>query len=72
MTMAQVLLVAAGVVFVAVHGRLACDLVRTRETQRGALPAPLGIELAWTVLPLLLVLAALAVAVAGLGRTGAR
>jgi heme/copper-type cytochrome/quinol oxidase subunit 2 len=72
LTVAQILLVAAGAVFVVVHARLAGDLVRTRGSLGGAAHTAFGLELAWTILPLLAVLTTLAVAVAVLGRGGPR
>jgi hypothetical protein len=71
-TTAQVLLVAAAGVFVVVYGLLAGDLVRGRGARDETVGASFGVELAETMLPLAAVLAAIAVAVAGLGRTGPR
>ena len=68
LTVARVLLVAAGAVCVVIQARQAGDVVRTRGPLGGAAHTAFGLELAWTNLPLLAVLATLAVAVSGYGR----
>jgi hypothetical protein len=72
LTVAQLLLVGAGGVFVMVYCLLAGDLMRTQAARDETVRPRLEVELAETMLPLLAVLATIMVAVAGFGKAGPR